>query len=221
MRFIAAKSRVAPLQEQTIPRLELLGALLLSRLMVNIASALNSELTLNAPVCYTDSKVVLFWIQRCDKEWRQFVENRIREIRHLISVEAWRHCPGKDNPADLPSRRVDLSVIISDPLWLKGPDFLCDSPIDDNLTLEEAVFNECVSELKAKDRPQLQEAYNFLVMRGPENLINCERFSSLRRLLRTTAYVLKFVKAMKIKARRSREVLNAELDGADLTVAEL
>eukprot|EP00731_Ephydatia_muelleri_P009508 Em0005g94a len=221
MRFIAAKSRVAPLQEQTIPRLELLGALLLSRLMVNIASALNSELTLNAPVCYTDSKVVLFWIQRCDKEWRQFVENRIREIRHLISVEAWRHCPGKDNPADLPSRGVDLSVIISDPLWLKGPDFLCDSPIHDNLTLEEAVFNECMSELKAKDRPQLQEAYNFLVMRGPENLINCERFSNLRRLLRTTAYVLKFVKAMKIKARRSREVLNAELDGADLAVAEL
>ena len=221
MRFIAAKSRVAPLQEQTIPRLELLGALLLSRLMVNIASALNSELTLNAPVCYTDSKVVLFWIQRCDKEWRQFVENRIREIRHLISVEAWRHCPGKDNPADLPSRGVDLSVIISDPLWLKGPDFLCDSPIDDNLTLEEAVFNECMSELKAKDRPQLQEAYNFLVMRGPENLINYERFSSLRRLLRTTAYVLKFVKAKKIKTRISREVLNAELDGADLAVAEL
>eukprot|EP00731_Ephydatia_muelleri_P009492 Em0005g78a len=221
MRFIAAKSRVAPLQEQTIPRLELLGALLLSRLMVNIASALNSELTLNAPVCYTDSKVVLFWIQRCDKEWRQFVEYRIREIRHLISVEAWRHCPGKDDPADLPSRGVDLSVIISDPLWLKGPDFLCDSPIDDNLTLEEAVFNECMSELKAKDRPQLQEAYNFLVVRGPENLINCERFGSLRRLLRTTAYVLKFVKAMKIKARRSREVLNAELDGADLAVAEL
>ena len=104
---------------------------------------------------------------------------------------------------------------------MKGPDFLCDSPIDDNLTLEEAVFNECVSELKAKDRPQLQEAYNFLVMSWPENLINCERFSTLRRLLRTTAYVLKFVKAMKIKARRSREVLNAELDGADLAVAEL
>ncbi|KAL5488551.1 hypothetical protein EMCRGX_G017505, partial [Ephydatia muelleri] len=78
-----------------------------------------------------------------------------------------------------------------------------------------------MSELKAKDRPQLQEAYNFLVMRGPENLINYERFSSLRRLLRTTAYVLKFVKAMKIKARRSRKVLNAELDGADLAVAEL
>ena len=32
---------------------------------------------------------------------------------------------------------------------------------------------------------------------------------------------MKFVKAMKIKARRSREVLNAELDGADLAVAEL
>ena len=55
----------------------------------------------------------------------------------------------------------------------------------------------------------------------PEDLINCESFSSLRRLLRTTAYVLKFVKAIKIKVRRSREVLNAELDGTDLAVAEL
>ena len=55
------------------------------------------------------------------------------------------------NPADLLSRGVDLSVIISDPLWLKGPGFLCNSPTDDNVTMEEAVFNECMSELKAKD----------------------------------------------------------------------
>lgn len=46
MRFVAAKSRVSPLQDHTIPHLELLGAILLSRLMVNIVSALNSELTL-------------------------------------------------------------------------------------------------------------------------------------------------------------------------------
>lgn len=70
------------------------------------------------------------------------MENRICEIRHLTSVKAWRHCPGKDNPADLPSRGVDLSVIVSDPLWLKGPSFLCDTPIDDNLLMEEAVLKE-------------------------------------------------------------------------------
>ena len=34
--FIVSKTRVAPLQTQTIPRLELLSALLLARLMVNV-----------------------------------------------------------------------------------------------------------------------------------------------------------------------------------------
>ena len=59
-RFVAAKTRVAPLQVQTIPRLELLGALLLSRLLTSVTSALSSELTLNPPICFTDSKVALF-----------------------------------------------------------------------------------------------------------------------------------------------------------------
>ena len=62
-RIIASKTRVAPLQQQTIPRLELLGALLLSRLIKTITNSLCSEITLETPVCYTDSQVVLFWIR--------------------------------------------------------------------------------------------------------------------------------------------------------------
>ena len=76
-------TRVAPLQVQTIPRLELLGALLLSRLLTSVTSALSSELALNPPICFTDSKVALFWIRGCDKEWRQFVKNRVREIQQF------------------------------------------------------------------------------------------------------------------------------------------
>ena len=59
-RFFAAKMRAAPLEVQTIPQLELLGALLLSRLLTSVTSALSSELTLNPPICFTDSKVTLF-----------------------------------------------------------------------------------------------------------------------------------------------------------------
>lgn len=68
MRFVAAKSRVSLLQDYTIPRLELLDALLLSRQLARIASVINCKLTLNSPVHFTDLKVVLFWIQGCDKE---------------------------------------------------------------------------------------------------------------------------------------------------------
>ena len=119
-RFVAAKTRVSPLQDHSIPRLELLGGLLVSRLLASITSALKSELELDAPTFFTDSKVVLFWIQGHDKEWRQFVENRVREIRQLSSVEYWRHCPGRDNPADLPSRGIYLDTLANDPLWLPG-----------------------------------------------------------------------------------------------------
>eukprot|EP00731_Ephydatia_muelleri_P025594 Em0017g677a len=42
-RFVTAKTRVAPLQVQTVPRLELLSALLLSRLMVSVRNNLQRE----------------------------------------------------------------------------------------------------------------------------------------------------------------------------------
>ena len=80
-RFIASKTRVAPLRKQTIPRLELLSALLLSRLMVSVTRSLESILTLSQPTCYTDSKVALYWILGTSKEWKQFVQNRVAEIR--------------------------------------------------------------------------------------------------------------------------------------------
>ena len=85
IRFVASKTRVAPLHKQTIPRLELLSALLLSRLMVSITNSLKSVLKLSEPKCYTDSKVTLYWILGISKEWKQFVQNRVTEIRKCIS----------------------------------------------------------------------------------------------------------------------------------------
>ena len=46
MRFLASKTRVAPLRSQTIPRLKLLSALLLAKLMTTIFQALKLEVPL-------------------------------------------------------------------------------------------------------------------------------------------------------------------------------
>lgn len=71
VRFVAAKTRVAPLKGMTIPRLELLWALLLAKLIVSVHTILQTELTIHSdPVCYTDSKVALYWIQGTDREWK-------------------------------------------------------------------------------------------------------------------------------------------------------
>ncbi|CAB4017080.1 Hypothetical predicted protein [Paramuricea clavata] len=54
--FVTAKTRVAPSQKQTIPRLELLSAVILGRLMKNTYEALKSVLELDENVvCWTDS----------------------------------------------------------------------------------------------------------------------------------------------------------------------
>ncbi|KAL5518068.1 hypothetical protein EMCRGX_G003741 [Ephydatia muelleri] len=80
VRFVASKIRVAPAKGMTIPRLELLAALLLSKLMVSVSCALEPELTLDDPSCFTDSKVTLYWIQGQTKEWKQFVQNRKSQV---------------------------------------------------------------------------------------------------------------------------------------------
>ena len=127
VRILAAKTRVGPIGGLTIPWLELLSALLLSKLVDNVKSALQSQLCLDDPMCFSDSKVSLFWIQGTDHEWKQFVENRVKTIRSLVPPQHWNHCPGKENPADIPSRGMSISELAENPLWLHGPEWLYSS----------------------------------------------------------------------------------------------
>ena len=54
------------------------------------------------------------------KEWKQFVNNRVAEIRQLLPSEVWAHAPGMENPADLASRGVNPLSLASDALWWNG-----------------------------------------------------------------------------------------------------
>ena len=71
VKFLAVKTQVAPVGGMTIPRLELLSALLLSKLITSITAALKAEMSLQDPMCFTDSKVSLYWTQRTDHKWKQ------------------------------------------------------------------------------------------------------------------------------------------------------
>ena len=197
VQFLAAKTRVAPLQSQTIPRLELLSALLLSRLIVSVSSSLNSMLPQLESRCYTDSRVALFWIRGTEKEWKPFVRNRVAEIRRNVPPECWSHCAGNINPADKPSRGITLQQLSSDKLWRGGPDWLLtissikDEP-DPNVVPE-----ECLTEMKSKDA----KSVHTLVAneQGPmlREVIDCKKYGTMSRLLRVTAYVIRAVEAFK------------------------
>ena len=109
VKLVAAKTKVSPIKGQLIPWLELMAALLLSKLVNSTVLALKLDVETHY---WTDSMSVLCWIQN-NKPWKQFVHHRIQDIRRLTDNHSWRHCPGILNPADLPSRGVNASELIN------------------------------------------------------------------------------------------------------------
>ena len=71
VRFVAAKSRVAPLKELTIPRLELQAAVLASRLAKSIQE--ETRLKILRTMFFSDSRVTLAWIQGMPRSYKPFV----------------------------------------------------------------------------------------------------------------------------------------------------
>ena len=196
--ILSSKTRVAPLSStQTIPRLELLSAVLLARLIKTVSSALESEISWESITCYTDSRVALAWIRGVTKQWKQFVENRVIEIRRLTPTSAWNHCPGKENPADLPSRGLDPEELRRNTLWWSGPAWLTTGE-PTNLPALEGDPLECLSELKGPVVPMLLVSEGQTTSRMKiSNIIEARKFTSLSRLYRVTANVLKFVRRSK------------------------
>ena len=73
--FIVSRMRVSPLRPVTIPRLELLSALYLARLMANVTESQSERLSLGDRRCFTDSQIALFWIRGIEKDWKHFVQS--------------------------------------------------------------------------------------------------------------------------------------------------
>ena len=123
MSLIASKSRVAPIRNaQTIPQLELMGNLILSRLIVSIISGSQEKVTIDIIYCHTDSQISLSWIKATKKEFKPFVQNRVIETRQKTKPENCFYCKPSDNPADFLTRADNNGI--NEPLWWNGPDYL-------------------------------------------------------------------------------------------------
>ena len=200
-RLVASKSRVAPVKNLTIPRLELLAALVLARLITHVKEALELDVTITNLSCWTDSRVTLCWIKGEEREWKQFVQNRVDEIGTLVPASRWQHCNRKDNPADIPSRGSSPLELSQCPLWMEGPKWLTSITED-----TKSVFNsthvpeECLAEVRAEEKVKCQTSSLFLSATEPcgiAQIMEAKDFSDLQRLLRVSALVLKFVRIMK------------------------
>jgi len=96
-----SKNRLAPVKV-TLPWLELLAALVGFRLLHYFCEARCIDIT--EATLWTDSTVALGWIPQDLNRWKTFVCNQLTKIQSCTTPSQWRHCPGKDNPADLLSK---------------------------------------------------------------------------------------------------------------------
>ncbi|GFS72372.1 integrase catalytic domain-containing protein [Trichonephila clavipes] len=205
-RFITAKSRVSPLKKLTLPRLELLRAVLASKILRYLTS--NFKFPESKFFLWSDSSIALHWIKGKASNFKQFVLNRVIEIQSNSDPSDWHHFSGRENPADYISRGANLETIINSQFWMHGPQWLrttennwpknltCDFSLTDACEPEEQVFTfacelntaSCETHRKVfhggiSDSTEIREL--FWPIKGRQTVKNilkkyvlCKRFSS-------------------------------------------
>uniref|UniRef100_A0A8D8X4P5 Uncharacterized protein n=1 Tax=Cacopsylla melanoneura TaxID=428564 RepID=A0A8D8X4P5_9HEMI len=148
LHLLASKARVAPTSKSkigmTIPRLELLAASIAARLYTTVVQ--DYKLKGVKTVFWTDATTVLAWLLR-NSPWDVFVHNRVSEVRDLTVGCEWRHVPGEQNPADLPSRGCAAKKFVKSKWW-EGPNWLKEDP--ENWPQSDVSFDESEINMELK-----------------------------------------------------------------------
>ena len=197
--LVQARSKVAPMKNTSIPRLELLACCIGARLAKSVVIDLQLQ---NIPKFFwSDSADALYWIKGSEN-WAPFVYNRIKEIRSLTELEDWHHVPGSLNAADLPSRGCSVETLLKS-RWWEGVQWLKKSRQDWPISNAIPDFDIVNSE----KRKTVVSATN--TEEVSEKLYN--RFSSYTKLLRVRAWIYRFFHNSKVeRSFRNFGILTSE-----------
>ncbi|XP_064486080.1 uncharacterized protein LOC135398624 [Ornithodoros turicata] len=209
--LVMSKSRVAPLKKMSLPRMELMGAVVAARLSNYIIKTLPPpDLAIHL---WSDSTVTLHWITGNANRWTRFVANRVSEIQQLTDPANWSHCPGKENPADLLTRGQRPDALLRSQVWWSGPQWL---QIPQSQWLLEPSVPANVEDYSAEERKSMKIRK---VVTKPVScrILRIESYSSLTRVTRITAWVKRFVSNCRNRSRRRTGQLTSE----ELTPAEI
>ena len=213
--FIMAKSRTAPIQFVSVPRLELQAATIAVRMHHLILKEI--DLVMSTSFFWTDSKITLQYINNETRRFKTYVANRVAEIRDASQPCQWRHCPGSLNPADEASRGIWAQRFLTSERWFKGPAFL--------MKLEEDW--PCFGiEALPEDDLELKDERAIFTLTLPEKLHELlVKYSSWTVLQRKVAWLLKFKAYLQYrkdkKADIEKHLTTADLEKVTLTIVKL
>ncbi|KAI5719978.1 hypothetical protein M8J77_000061 [Diaphorina citri] len=208
--IVFAKSRVAPTNKPTLPRLELLGALIAYRSLKFVKNSLH----INIDKCYLwiDNQCVIHWLTG-NKVLPTFVNNRVKEIKASVFPIVYKYIPTDSNPADLACRGSSAVDLQGNKLWWEGPGFLAletwpDFPFQCKSICEEVTVDNGHDEvnLVSKCEEKLQPI-------SPLN-IDEQRYSSFKKLVNVTCYVKKFVNLCRKRSEFKGPISLEEFSGS-------
>ena len=180
--IVMGKTRVAPLKRLTIPRLELCGTLLLAQTMSHIQTVL--DISPHNVYAWTDSTVVLAWLNGDPRRFKTFVSNRVSQIVKCVPSQKWRHVSGHDNPTDCASRGLLPSELVTHNLWWNGPAWLS----------QDISHWPHTNSTHLLDTPEDTDITTCLLNSSQlSNVLEVKRYSSYERVKRVMAWILRFV----------------------------
>ena len=173
-----------------------MAAVLAIRLAKFIILSIQCKCTIHL---WSDSQIVLHWINS-SKQLKPFiVSTRVSEIISAFPASCWQYCPSSDNPADPLTRGITSQQLVLSTTWKHGPAWLTSKsqwptwhPTEDlyshhpkiiaALTVEEAETTDSeMTHIKSTSE------------HGLHHILDISRYNNLTKLLSVSAYILRFI----------------------------
>ena len=223
VQLIMVKAFVSLLKKKSIPRLELMGCLALSRLYRTCREALEfAEISSCKKVFWIDSQDALSWLKTSPRKFKLFVSVRVAEIQETIDPQEFSYIRSEHNPADALTKGILPEQLEK---WSQGPQFLRKlqeewPKFEENaLKMNEEFSAQMKPPVEARPtscgkaefstaQKELRDNPHF------ENLTRtCSTFSKARK---TLAYVLRFVNNTRMKTKNRDPISPKELTESEL-----